>query len=154
MIFAAFFGLPLDSLFSTQGIMVLLLAAYAIAMWAFLKNAPTVYTVMVSDLGIAQDFYEGVLRLAAADIPLSYYNTYEQTLGASAMDPIYFSTAPELRTRTTQVDGLWYQLRKNTQLHIIPGATLGSRHQQRHVCFDGDCLEQILLKVQSRRLKY
>ena len=43
-------GLPLDSLFSTQGIMVMLLAAYAVAMWMFLSSAPKVYTIMVSDL--------------------------------------------------------------------------------------------------------
>jgi len=35
--------LPLDSLFSTQGIMVMLLAAYAGAMWMFLTSAPKVY---------------------------------------------------------------------------------------------------------------
>ena len=47
-------SLPLDSLFSTQGIMVMLLAAYAGAMWMFLTSAPKVHTVMVSDLGQAQ----------------------------------------------------------------------------------------------------
>ncbi len=36
----AFFSLPLDSLLSTQGIMVMLLAAYAGAMWMFLTSAP------------------------------------------------------------------------------------------------------------------
>lgn len=52
-------SLPLDSLFSTQGIMVMLLAAYAVAMWMFLTSAPKVHTVMVSDLEIARQFYEG-----------------------------------------------------------------------------------------------
>ncbi|MFM7559825.1 MAG: glyoxalase-like domain protein, partial [Cylindrospermopsis raciborskii] len=33
-------SLPLDSLFSTQGIMIMLLAAYAGAMWMFLTSAP------------------------------------------------------------------------------------------------------------------
>ena len=45
-----FQGLPLDMLVSTQGIMVMLLVAYAGAMWAFLSSAPKVHTVMVSDL--------------------------------------------------------------------------------------------------------
>ena len=47
-------SLPLDSLFSTQGIMIMLLAAYAGAMWMFLSSAPKVYTVMVSDLEVAR----------------------------------------------------------------------------------------------------
>jgi hypothetical protein len=59
-------GLPLDSLFSTQGIMVMLLVAYAGAMWMFLTSAPKVHTIMVSDLEIARQFYEGLLNLAAA----------------------------------------------------------------------------------------
>lgn len=46
--------LPFDSLFSTQGIMVMLLAAYAGAMWMFLSSAPKVYTIMVSDMEIAR----------------------------------------------------------------------------------------------------
>jgi hypothetical protein len=57
-------------------------------------------------------------------------------------------------TRFSQNEGLWYQLKKNTQLHIIWGASFGSKDRQRHVCFDHDCLEQILLRVQSRRLRY
>ncbi|WP_457853316.1 hypothetical protein [Synechocystis salina] len=48
--------IPIDSLFSTQGIMVMLLGAYALAMWLFLTSAPKVYTVMVSDLAIAKLF--------------------------------------------------------------------------------------------------
>ena len=54
--------IALDSLFSTQGIMVMLLVAYAGAMWMFLSSAPKVYTVMVSDLQNAQRFYEGLLE--------------------------------------------------------------------------------------------
>jgi hypothetical protein len=49
---------------------------------------------------------------------------------------------------------LWYQLKKNTQLHIISGASLGAKSRQRHVCFDHDCLEQLLLRVQSYGIKY
>jgi hypothetical protein len=145
--------LPLDSLFSTQGIMVMLLVAYAGAMWMFLSSAPKVYTIMVSDLGVAQRFYEGLLNLPAADIPLHYYYNYEQTLGTGGIDPLYMSPNPAT-PGINGADGLWYQLKKNTQLHIISGASLGSKNRQRHVCFDRDCLEQVLLRVQSRRLKY
>ncbi|HEY9647231.1 MAG TPA: hypothetical protein V6C88_12715, partial [Chroococcidiopsis sp.] len=76
-------SLPLDGLLSTQGIMVLLLIAYAGAMWMFLTSAPKVHTVMVSDLELARRFYEGMLDLPAADVPLHYYYNYEQTLGAA-----------------------------------------------------------------------
>lgn len=146
----------LDTLFSTQGIMVLLLAAYAGAMWMFLSSAPKVHTIMVSDVELARQLYEGMLELPAADIPLHYYYNYEQTLGTAMVDPLYVT--PGLgRTSTGTVnapDGLWYQLKKNTQLHVISGASLGERNQQRHVCFDRACLEQILLRVQTRRIKY
>lgn len=150
-------GLPLDSLFSTQGIMVMLLVAYAGAMWMFLTSAPKVHTIMVSDLEIARQFYEGLLNLAAAEVPLHYYYNYEQTLGTSTLDPLYMSAANLGSTSATKLrgsDGLWYQLRKNTQLHVISGASLGKKNQQRHVCFDHECLEQVLMRVQMQRLKY
>ncbi|MGQ4647327.1 glyoxalase-like domain protein [Lyngbya aestuarii] len=153
--FGAF--LPLDSLFSTQGIMVMLLAAYGVAMWMFLTSAPKVHTVMVSDLAVAQQFYEGLLDLPAAEVPLHYYYNYEQTLGATSIDPLYMSSAtmsPSSATQFNGTEGLWYQLKKNTQLHIISGATLGKKNNQRHVCFDRDCLEQVLMRVQMRQLKY
>ena len=145
----------LDSLLSTQGIMVLLLVAYAGAMWIFLTGSPKVYTVMVSDLEIARQFYEGLLQLGAAEVPLHYYN-YEQSLGAASFDPLYPATTSNmLGTPTAGPErGLWYRLRKNVQIHVIAGARLGDREQQRHVCFDRDCLEQLLLQVQSRRLRY
>jgi hypothetical protein len=149
--------LPLDSLLSTQGIMVMLLAAYAVAMWMFLTSAPKVYTVMVSDLEVARQFYEGLLSLAAAEVPLHYYYNYEQTLGTAAIDPLYMSSGglgTASATRLNGTDGLWYQLKKNTQLHVISGASLGKKNQQRHVCFDHDCLEQVLMRVQMRNLKY
>ena len=148
--------LPLDSIFSTQGIMVMLLAAYALAMWMFLTSAPKVHTIMVSDLEVARQFYEGLLDLSVADVPLHYYYNYEQTLGTAGIDPLSLSTSPEIATSNplNGSEGLWYQLKKNTQLHIISGASYGSKNRQRHVCFDGDCLEEILLRVQSRRLKY
>jgi hypothetical protein len=150
-------GLPLDSLFSTQGIMVMLLAAYAVAMWMFLTSAPKVHTVMVSDLDIARQFYEGLLNLNAAEVPLHYYYNYEQTLGATSIDPLYMSAGmgtTASATRLKGTEGLWYQLKKNTQLHVISGASIGKKNQQRHVCFDRDCMEQVLMRVQMRRLKY
>ncbi|MEH1912356.1 glyoxalase-like domain protein [Nostoc sp.] len=149
-------SLPLDSLFSTQGIMVMLLAAYAGAMWMFLTSAPKVHTVMVSDLEIARQLYEGLLDLPAAEVPLHYYYNYEQTIGATGIDPLYMSTGPSLSNKmlNNANDGLWYQLKKNTQLHIITGASLGSKNQQRHVCFDHDCLEMILMRVETRGLKF
>ncbi|NDJ23013.1 glyoxalase-like domain protein [Nostoc sp. B(2019)] len=149
-------SLPLDSLFSTQGIMVILLAAYAGAMWMFLTSAPKVHTIMVSDLEIARQLYEGLLDLPAADVPLHYYYNYEQTLGATGIDPLYMSTSPTMsgRMMNNANDGLWYQLKKNIQLHVITGASLGSKNQQRHVCFDRDCLEMILMRVETRGLKF
>jgi hypothetical protein len=149
-------SLPLDSLFSTQGIMVMLLAAYAGAMWMFLTSAPKVHTVMVSDLEIARQLYEGLLDLPAAEVPLHYYYNYEQTMGATGIDPLYMSTSPSFSGRMTNNanDGLWYQLKKNTQLHVITGASLGTKNQQRHVCFDRDCLDMILMRVETRGLKF
>lgn len=153
--FAAF--LPgLDTVFSTQGIMVLLLVAYAGAMWMFLTSAPKVHTVMVSDLDVARQFYEGVLNLSVAEVPLHYYYNYEQSLGATGIDPLYMSANPGMATTSSfsGSEGLWYQLKKNTQLHVIAGANHGHKERQRHVCFDHDCLEQILMQVQARRLKF
>jgi hypothetical protein len=153
----AFFSLPLDSLLSTQGIMVMLLAAYAGAMWMFLTSAPKVHTIMVSDMEIARQFYEGLLDLPVADIPLHYYYNYEQSLGVTAgIDPLYMSASPGMSSsrNLNAPDGLWYQLKKNNQLHVISGANLGKKNQQRHVCFDRDCLEQVLMRVEVRGLKH
>ncbi|MDW8200570.1 MAG: glyoxalase-like domain protein [Cyanobacteriota bacterium SKYGB_h_bin112] len=153
---AGFPFLPLDSIFSTQGIMIMLLAAYAGAMWMFLTSAPKVYTLMVSDLEQAREFYEGMLRLPAAEVPLHYYYNYDQTIGATAsFDPMYMAPAvgSGMSRRLSGTEGLWYQLKKNTQLHVISGASLGDRNQQRHVCFDRACLEQILMRVQMRGVK-
>lgn len=134
----------------------MLLIAYAGAMWMFLSSAPKVFTLMVSDIELARDFYEQDLKLPVADIPLHYYYNYEQTLGLSSIDPIYMPTSfnnPANQT-LSDPDGLWYQLKKNVQLHVIPGASIGKKNQQRHVCFDRECLEQILRKVQSRYVKF
>ena len=147
----------LDSLLSTQGIMVLLLVAYAGAMWMFLTSAPKVHTVMVSDLELARRFYEGLLDLPVADVPLHYYYNYEQTLGTSGIDSMFASTATLGRPATQSYqtsEGLWYQLKKNTQLHVIAGASLGQKDRQRHVCFDHDCLEQLLMRAQTYGVKY
>ncbi|MBT9313080.1 glyoxalase-like domain protein [Leptothoe kymatousa] len=149
-------GLPLDSLVSTQGIMVLLLVAYAGAMWMFLTSAPKVHTVMVSDLDLAQNFYEGMLGLSAADVPLHYYYNYEQTMGAS-MDPMMgmgTSLSRPMEPGMGNSDGLWYQLKKNTQLHVISGASRGHKERQRHVCFDRDCLELLLMQVQTNGVRH
>jgi catechol 2,3-dioxygenase-like lactoylglutathione lyase family enzyme len=149
--------LPLDSLLSTQGIMVALLVAYAGAMWMFLTSAPKVHTIMVSDLELAKRFYEGLLDLTVADVPLHYYYNYEQTLGTVGIDPMYASAAigrPAATTNYTNPEGLWYQIKKNTQLHVISGASLGQKDRQRHVCFDHDCLELLLMRTQSYRVKY
>lgn len=154
--FGAFLpDLPLDSLFSTQGIMVMLLAAYAGAMWMFLTSAPKVHTVMVSDLEIARQFYEGLLNLPAAEVPLHYYYNYEQTLGTAGIDPLYMSPGSSFASAKPMngTDGLWYQLKKNTQLHVISGASIGKKNQQRHVSFDRDCLEQVLMRVELSGLK-
>ena len=149
---AAWLGLPLDSLLSTQGVMVMLLVAYAGAMWMFLTSAPKVHTIMVSDLEIAQRFYEGVLRLPVAEVPLHYYYNYEQSLGTAGIDPMYMGNS--LDQPYNNPDGIWYQLKKNTQLHIISGASLGRKDRQRHVCFDHDCLEQVLMQVQMKGIKH
>lgn len=155
--FGAFFP-AFDSLFSTQGIMVILLCAYGVAMWMFLTSAPKVHTIMVSDLDIARGFYEGILQLPAADVPMHYYYNYEQTLGGvGGIDPMYMGAASPSAMGMSPVkdqEGLWYQLKKDTQLHVVSGASLGRKNQQRHVCFDKECLESVLLRVQSRRLKY
>lgn len=152
-IFGAFLPSLTDSLFSTQGIMVMLLVAYGGAMWMFLSSAPKVYTLMVTDLNIAREFYEGILNLPIAEVPLHYYYNYEQSLGATTIDPMYMGSTM-MNDNMNMSKGLWYQLKKNTQLHIISGATMGEKNRQRHVCFDSECLEQVLLRVQSRRLKY
>lgn len=156
MSIAAFWSLPLDSLLSTQGIMVMLLAAYAVAMWMFLTSAPKVHTIMVSDLELARQLYEGLLDMSVAEVPLHYYYNYEQSMGMSAVDS--FSLAGATGTASMRdpkgAEGLWYQLKKNTQLHVITGASLGEKGQQRHVCFDRDCLELVLLRVQMRGVKH
>ncbi|PZD71464.1 hypothetical protein C1752_06389 [Acaryochloris thomasi RCC1774] len=149
--------LALDGLLSTQGVMVMLLVAYAGAMWMFLSSAPKVHTLMVSDLEVARQFFENELQLRTADVPLHYYYNYEQTLGLSAVDPIYMS-AVDLGTPASKSfsgnEGLWFQLKKNVQLHVITGASIGEKDRQRHVCFDHDCLEKILVRVQTRYVKY
>ncbi len=153
-IFGAFLPELTDSLFSTQGIMVMLLMAYGGAMWMFLSSAPKVYTVMVSDVNIARQFYEEILSLPIAEVPLQYYYDYEQSMGAASFDPIYNMGSTFSTSSVKPQSGLWYQLKKNTQLHIISGASLGTKNCQRHVSFDRECLDALLLRVQSRRLKY
>jgi hypothetical protein len=148
----------LDSLASTQGIMVMLLVAYAGAMWMFLNSAPKVHTVMVSDLEVAKRFYEGELNLPSAEVPLHYYYNYEQTLGTAGFDPMYNLSTQTLPVRpkggASSSEGLWYQIKKNTQIHVIGGASLGDKDRQRHVCFDRDCLEMLLMRIQTRGVRH
>jgi hypothetical protein len=145
----------MDFLFSTQGVMILLLGAYATAMWMFLTSAPKVHTVMVSDMDQAKVFYEGQLELPNADVPLHYYYGYDQGLG-STIDPMYLpSEGRSTRTKSQYAtEGLWYQLQKNAQLHIVPGAKTIDFKRSRHVCFNRDCVEKVLLRIQSRGIKH
>lgn len=134
----------------------MLLVAYAGAMWMFLTSAPKVHTVMVSDLTMAQQFYERMLGLSAADVPLHYYYNYEQTMGGVGMDPMMgmgTMSRPQESGHGSS-DGLWYQLKKNTQLHVISGASRGHKERQRHVCFDRDCLELLLIQVQANGVRH
>ncbi len=121
----------------------------------FLTSAPKVHTIMVSDLEAARQLYEGLLDLPVAEVPLHYYYNYEQTLGATSIDPLYMSSVANAPTKRLETpDGLWYQLKKNTQLHVISGASPGQKNRQRHVCFDRECLDQVLMRVQTRGVKY
>ncbi len=135
----------MEGLFSTQGIMLMLLGVYGVAMWMFLSSAPKVHTVMVSDLEQARSFYESALELPQAAVPLHFYYGYESPLGInpSAVPP--YSPAR---------DGVWYQLRKNVQLHIVAGVKTTEPNRDRHLCFNRDCIEQILLRVQMKGLKH
>ncbi|MFS8855157.1 VOC family protein [Synechococcus sp. H55.7] len=127
--------IPLEVLLSTKGLMFLLLSAYGGAMWTFLSGAPRVYTIIVPDLEQARGFYEKVLKLPEAELPLQYYYGYEQSMVSSSLGSPYFpgdiglSSHFDTRTRptsgSTQPDtpGLWYQLSDNVQLHVILGST-------------------------------
>ncbi|MFN3926392.1 MAG: glyoxalase-like domain protein [Pseudanabaenaceae cyanobacterium] len=137
----------MEGLFSSQSIMIMLLGVYGVAMWWFLSSAPKVHTVMVSDLEQAQAFYEGVLELRRAVVPLHYYYGYEAPLG---MMPEGYTPPPY----SPKKDGIWYQLRKNLQLHIVTGAKRISPHRDRHLCFNRDCIEQILLRIQMKGIKH
>ena len=146
----------MESIFSTQGIMVMLLGAYAVAMWMFLTSAPKVHTIMVSNLDQARYFYEGEMKLPIADVPLHYYYGYEYGMGAPA-DPIYIP-AEARRSRSQQysadMEGAWYLLKKNVQLHVVPGANATDANRGRHICFNRDCVEQILLQIQIKGIKH
>ena len=127
--------IPLEVLLSTKGLMFLLLSAYGGAMWTFLSGAPRVHTIIVPDLEQARGFYEQVLKLPEAELPLQYYYGYEQSMVGSSLGSVYFpgdiGLSPRFDARTrptsgpTQLDtpGLWYQLSDNVQLHVIPGST-------------------------------
>jgi hypothetical protein len=137
----------MEGLFSTQSIMIMLLGAYGVAMWMFLTSAPKVHTVMVSDLEQARSFYEGVLELPQAVVPLHFYYGYESPLG---VNPSAYAVPPYSPAK----DGVWYQLRKNVQLHIVSGVKTTDINRDRHLCFNRDCIEQILLRVQMKGVKH
>ncbi len=125
--------IPLEVLLSTKGLMFLLLSAYGGAMWTFLSGAPRVYTIIVPDLEQARGFYEKVLRLPEAELPLQYYYGYEQSVVSSSLGSAYFpadiglSSRLDAKARSTSTPldtpGLWYQLSDTVQLHVIPGST-------------------------------
>lgn len=144
---------PWDLMFSTQGIMIGLLAAYAGALWLFLSSTPKVHTVLVSDLAQAQVFYERVLGLPPADVPVNYYYNTEQSLTGLGYDgALGLGASPFSRDRPR--DGLWYRLKRKTQLHVVPGAKLGDRDRPRHVSFDPEVLRQVLARAQAQGLRY
>jgi hypothetical protein len=123
--------IPLSILLSTKGLMFLLLSAYGGAMWTFLSGAPRVHTVIVSDLDRAKQFYEGILRLPEAELPLQYYYGGESGLMGAGLDMPYFAGDivnprrfdPPGSPPLTDIPGLWYQLSDNVQLHVVPGST-------------------------------
>ncbi|MEN9217070.1 MAG: hypothetical protein Q6K90_07090 [Gloeomargarita sp. HHBFW_bins_162] len=135
-----------DGLLSPQGVMVLLLVGYATALWLFLRGAPKIYTVMASDLEVARWLCEEDLRLQRAEVPLHYYYNYEQALGLT--DPLISPHRPG----GSPPAGFWYQLRKNTQLHLIGGARPSEQGGVRLVCFDRECLDWLLLRGQMAAL--
>jgi catechol 2,3-dioxygenase-like lactoylglutathione lyase family enzyme len=68
-------------------------------MWTFLSGAPRVHTIIVPDLEQARGFYEKVLKLPEAELPLQYYYGYEQSmvgysLGSPSSKPTPASTPP------------------------------------------------------------
>lgn len=127
--------IPLEVLLSTKGLMFLLLSAYGGAMWTFLSGAPRVYTIIVPDLEQARSFYEKVLKLPEAELPLQYYYGYEQSMVSSSLGSVYFpgdiglsprfdsQARPTTASSQVNTPGLWYQLSDNAQLHVIPGVT-------------------------------
>lgn len=136
---------PLDGLISTPGIMVLLLVGYVGAMWYFLRTAPRVHTILVSDLEAARRFYGDSLDLTPALVPLDYYAQTDPMLGSFGL---YGNPA----LATPESDSLWYQLRRRTQLHVAVGARPGD--SDRHVSFDREALSLILRRVEARGLRY
>ena len=123
--------IPLSILLSTKGLMFLLLSAYGGAMWTFLSGAPRVHTVIVSDLERAKQFYEGILKLPEAELPLQYYYGGDTSLMGAGLDMPYFAGDivsprrfdPPGSPPVTDIPGLWYQLSDNSQLHVVPGST-------------------------------
>ncbi len=162
--------LPLEILLSTKGLMFLLLSAYGGAMWTFLSGAPRVHTIVVSDLEQARQFYENVLKLTEAELPLYYYYNYEQSMAATGFDSIYFpgtiAGSRDFRPAPPTIPeepGLWYQLNENTQIHVISGS-LGARDSQyakygqpetrRHTTSERDSVKALLKYVLKNRIPH
>jgi len=81
---------------------------------------------MVSDMEIARQLYEGLLDMPAAEVPLHYYYNYEQHWARPQLTRCTCLLSQyRQHQRVEHSDGLWYQLKKNTQLHVISGASLG-----------------------------
>ncbi|GAB4213465.1 MAG: hypothetical protein OHK0012_09630 [Synechococcales cyanobacterium] len=159
--------LPMEILLSTKGLMFMLLSAYGGAMWTFLSGAPRVHTVVVSDLDQAQKFYEQILKLTEAELPLYYYYNYEQNMATTGFDSLYFpgniAGSREFRPTSTptipEEPGLWYQLSDNAQLHVISGSLSSDRNATysqnlRHTTTERDSVKALLKYVIKNRIAH
>lgn len=132
--------------------MVMLLLGYGAALWAFLKTAPKVYTLMVSDLEVARQFYADALGWRPAAAPLQYYHDYERSLGLGepAFQPL--AALKQSGNQPSEQD-LWFQVKRQAQVHLIAGARRGPQGEERHVALDADGLALILRRTQGRGLR-
>ncbi|MEN9220053.1 MAG: hypothetical protein Q6K08_04520 [Thermostichales cyanobacterium GMQP_bins_62] len=154
--------LPIEVLLSTKGLMFLLLSAYGGAMWTFLSGAPRVHTIVVSDLEQARQFYENVLKLTEAELPLYYYYNYEQSMASTGFDSLYFpgtiAGSRDFRAAPPTIPeepGLWYQLTDNAQIHVISGSLGDSASQtRRHSASERDSVKALLKHVIKNRIPH
>ncbi|MEN9205508.1 MAG: hypothetical protein Q6K70_06850 [Thermostichales cyanobacterium DRC_bins_46] len=154
--------LPIEVLLSTKGLMFLLLSAYGGAMWTFLSGAPRVHTIVVSDLEQARQFYENVLKLTEAELPLYYYYNYEQSMASTGFDSLYFpgtiAGSRDFRAAPPTIPEepvLWYQLTDNAQIHVISGSLGDSASQtRRHSASERDSVKALLKHVIKNRIPH